>query len=131
MPRLILQFVATVIIPLTYLYNILIIINTPNTFNSSVILRLIGVCIAIFGLAFWIISLINLGKSFGVLPQKQKKIKTGLYKYLRHPMYVGIWSCFLGLSLANASVQGLVFLNLIMTPLLFVRIYFEDRKLYE
>jgi protein-S-isoprenylcysteine O-methyltransferase Ste14 len=71
----------------------------------------------------------NLGMSFGVLPKKQKRIKTGFYKYLRHPMYVGIWSTFLGLSLANASWQGLVFLNILMTPLLFIRAIFEDKKL--
>jgi protein-S-isoprenylcysteine O-methyltransferase Ste14 len=129
--KLVLEFAATVIIPLLYLYNIFIVISTPNTVNFNFELRLIGICVAIFGLIFWIVSLFNLGKSFGVLPQKQKKTKRGLYKYLRHPMYVGIWSCFLGLSLANGSWQGLVFLNLIMTPLLFVRIYFEDKSLID
>jgi protein-S-isoprenylcysteine O-methyltransferase Ste14 len=127
--KLVAQFIATVIIPLIYLYNILIIINTPNTVNFAFVLRLIGICVAAFGLTFWIVSFVNLGKYFGVLPQKQTRIKTGLYQYLRHPMYIGIWSCFLGLSLANASWQGLVFLNLIITPLLFVRAYFEDKSL--
>jgi protein-S-isoprenylcysteine O-methyltransferase Ste14 len=127
--KLIIQFIATVIIPLTYLYNILIIIHSPSTINLPVTLRLIGIIVAICGLIFWIISFINLGKSFGVLPQKQKKIKRGLYQYFSHPMYVGIWSCFLGLSLANASWQGLVFLNLLMTPLLFVRARLEDKNL--
>jgi len=126
---LVTQFVLTVIIPFTYLYNILIIINTPNTVNITFELKLLGIGIAVFGLVFWIISFINLGKSFGVLPQKQKKIKKGLYKYLSHPMYIGIWSSFLGLTLANASWQGLVFLNLIMTPLLFIRARFEDKNL--
>jgi protein-S-isoprenylcysteine O-methyltransferase Ste14 len=126
---LVTQFIVTVIIPLTYLYNILIILNTPNTFNITSGLRLLGIGVAVFGLVFWIISFINLGKSFGVLPQKQKKIKKGLYKYLSHPMYVGIWSCFLGLSLANASWQGLIFLNIIMTPLLFIRAGFEENNL--
>jgi len=127
--KLVAEFILTVIIPLTYLYNILIIVITPNSFSITPILKLLGICIAIFGLIFWIVSLINLRKSFGVLPQKQKKVKTGLYKYFNHPMYVGIWCCFLGLSLANGSVQGLIFLNLFMTPLLFIRAYFEDKNL--
>lgn len=127
--RLVFEFVATIIIPLTYLYNILIIIYTPNTINITPALKSVGIFVAIFGLVFWIISFWNLGKSFGVLPQKQKKIKKGLYKYTNHPMYVGIWSCFLGLSLANGSGQGLIFLNLIMTPLLLIRARIEEKHL--
>jgi len=73
--KLVAEFILTVIIPLTYLYNILIIVITPNSFSITPILKLLGICIAIFGLIFWIVSLINLRKSFGVLPQKQKKVK--------------------------------------------------------
>ncbi len=126
---LVLQFILTVIIPLVYLYNILLILQTPDTVNSNLALRLIGIALAIFGLTFWIVSMINLRHVFGVLPQKQKRLRSGLYQHFRHPMYMGIWGCFLGLSLADASWQGLVFLNLILTPLLFVRAYFEDKKL--
>ena len=127
--HLVLQFIATAFIPLLYLYNILIIVLTPNTALLPVILKLIGILVAIFGLFFWLTSMVNLRHAFGVLPQKQKRIKTGLYRYFSHPMYIGIWGCFLGLSLANASWQGLVFLNLILTPVLFIRSYFEDKKL--
>jgi protein-S-isoprenylcysteine O-methyltransferase Ste14 len=123
------QFALILIIPLLYLYNLLIIIETPETINLPLTLILLGIFLAIFGLSFWIISMINLRSAFGVLPQKQKRVKQGLYKYLRHPMYLGIWICFLGLSLANASWQGLVFLNLILTPVLFIRAYFEDKQL--
>ena len=127
--KLVFEFILTIIIPLLYLLNIQIIAVTPNTVNFSLSLNILGAAIAAMGLAIWIVSLINLGKSFGVLPQKQKRIKAGLYKYFNHPMYLGIWCAFLGLSLANNSWPGLVFLNLIMTPLLFFRAHFEDKKL--
>lgn len=128
--RLVWQFLATVIIPLFYLYNILIILSYPDSINITLLLRSVGILIAIVGLTFWILSMINLRKAFGVLPRKQKRIRTGLYKYFNHPMYIGIWLTFVGLSIANASWHGLVFTNLIMTPLLFVRAYFEDKNLH-
>jgi protein-S-isoprenylcysteine O-methyltransferase Ste14 len=123
-----LKFAATLIFPILYVYNILVIVETPGTINLPLGIILLGIILGIFGLGFWLISMINLRFAFGVLPQKQKRIKTGLYKYLRHPMYLGIWICFFGLSLANASWQGIVFLNLILTPVLFVRAYFEEKQ---
>ena len=127
--NLVASFTTTIIIPLLYLLNILIILKNPNTIILNLNLILVGLILAAFGLFFWIVSFINLGKSFGVLPQRQKKVKWGLYKYFNHPMYIGIWTCFLGLSLANSSWQGLVFLNLVITPLLFIRASFEEKKL--
>jgi len=127
--KLVFEFILTVLIPLLYLVNIQIIALNPNSVNFPSIIRMLGIVIAILGLIVWIMSFINLGKYFGVLPKKQKRLKTGLYKYLSHPMYVGIWCAFLGLSMANASWQGLIFLNIFMTPLLFIRALFEDKNL--
>ena len=128
--KLVIEFILTLIIPILYLVNILIIIKNPNSVDFPQTIRMLGIIIATFGLTVWFISFINLGKSFGVLPQKQKKINKGLYKYFNHPMYIGICCAFLGLSMANASWQGLIFLNIFMTPLLFIRAYFEDKNLY-
>ena len=123
------QFVATVFIPLLYLLNLTIAFKNPGTFNATLPLILLGILLSIIGIIMWITCYINLGKSFGVLPQKQIKIKTGFYKYFNHPMYIAIWITFLGLSLANASWQGLVFLNLIITPLFLIRARLEEKKL--
>lgn len=127
--KLVFSFYGTILIPLLYLINILIAFKNPKTFSAPFSLVIMGILIAILGITMWIISYINLGKSFGVLPKKQKKVKTGLYKYFKHPMYIAIFLCFLGISLANASWQGLVFLNLVITPLLFIRAILEEKKL--
>lgn len=127
--KLVLEFIITVIIPLFYFINIQVILNNSNTVNSGINLKILGTIIAFIGLIFWLTSMFNLRKAFGVLPKKQKRIKTGLYKYFNHPMYIGIWLTFVGLSFASSSWQGLVFTNLVMTPLLFVRAYFEDKNL--
>ncbi|MCL4353385.1 DUF1295 domain-containing protein [Patescibacteria group bacterium] len=126
---LVASFVGTVIIPLLYLLNIIIISQTPNSVSFPQNLKILGILIAVVGLIFWILSYMSLGNSFGVLPQKQKKVTRGIYKYFDHPMYMGIWLTFFGLSLAKASWQGLVFLNLILTPLFFIRAVLEESKL--
>lgn len=127
--RLVFEFYLTIFIPLLYLVNIFIAFQTKGSFNSPLSLVFLGMLIATLGIILWVLSYIHLGKSFGVLPQKQKKVKKGIYKYLNHPMYIAIWLCFLGLSLANSSWQGLVFLNLVITPLLFIRAILEEKKL--
>ena len=127
--NLVWEFIATILVPLLYLLNIVVAFSTPASFRAPILIILAGILTAVLGIIIWITSYINLGKSFGVLPQKQKRIKRGLYKYTNHPMYIGIYATFLGLSLANASWQGLVFLNMILLPLLFIRAVFEEKTL--
>lgn len=127
--NLVFSFWATIAVPFLYLLNIYIAAITPSSFDASLELRIFGVVLAFTGIVFWIISYINLGNSFGVLPKKQKKVDWGLYKYFKHPMYISIWLTFLGMSIANASWQGLVFLNVVILPLLFIRARFEEKNL--
>ncbi len=127
--KLIFSFCLTIFIPLLYLLNIYLAYYYPNTIKLPFLLILLGIIFFTIGLTFWIISFYNLRKVFGVLPQKQKKIKTGLYKYFKHPMYIGIFLTFLGLSLANSSKPGLLFLFFIILPVLILRIKFEEKNL--
>lgn len=127
--NLVASFLGTFLIPLLYLLNILIAFKTSGSFPTNISLIILGILIGALGLLIWIISYINLGKSFGVLPQKQKRIKRGIYKYFNHPMYIGIYLSFLGLSIAYASWPGLLFLDIIIAPLLFIRAVLEDKKL--
>jgi protein-S-isoprenylcysteine O-methyltransferase Ste14 len=96
----------------------------------SNIAKITGLIISFTGLILWISSMIELGSSFGVLPRKQKKTKTGIYRYLNHPMYIGISMTMLGISLANGSLQGLIFTLMILVPILIIRSRMESRILY-
>ncbi len=129
------SFYLTVGIPLIYLLNLFLIAFFPNTFMISNILisniaKITGLMISFTGLILWISSMIELGSLFGVLPRKQKKIKTGIYRYLNHPMYIGISMTMLGISLANGSLQGLIFALMILVPILIIRSRMESRILY-
>lgn len=121
------SFYLTFSIPLLYVVNIFVAFVDAHSFFSPVSLSILGIVITIAGILGWITSYVNLGRSFGVLPQKQKYTNCGLYRYTKHPMYISIWLTFLGLSLANNSWQGLVFLNLIIVPVLFIRAGLEEK----
>lgn len=127
--KLVWSFYVTFAIPLLYLANIALSYFYPNTLSLPFFFSLIGILVSVIGLVIWILSYFYLGKSFGVLPQKQKRITKGLYGYFNHPMYVGIFLTFLGLSFSNLSAFGLVFLFLVITPILFLRARLEDKKL--
>ncbi len=122
-----LSFYLTVLIPSLYLLNIYLAFFRENL-NYS-LLNIVGIIIAIIGVIVWIISYVNLGKSFGVLPQKNKRVKTGLYKYFNHPMYLGISFTLIGASIANNSFLGLSFYTLVILPVLIIRARFEEKNL--
>jgi protein-S-isoprenylcysteine O-methyltransferase Ste14 len=82
-------------------------------------LRLIGTIIYFFGLLVAIVGRVQLGRNWAnledyqVLPG-QSLIQTGIYKYIRHPIYIGDVLLLLGLELALNSwlVLGVVVLFL-------------------
>lgn len=127
--KLVLSFYLTLFIPILYLVNISLAYFTAGSLNVPSFIVSFGLLLSLLGIVLWIISFYNLRKAFGVLPQKQKRIKTGLYKYTNHPMYIGIYITFLGLSFANKSLPGIIFLNLVILPLLLIRARLEDKNL--
>ena len=83
------------------------------------------------GLILWIISMINLGFSFAVLPEAKKIVKTGVYKFIRHPMYFGINVTLGGLIIAAGSYFGLSAYFILIIPLNIIRSRWEEKALYE
>ena len=75
-----------IVLILMYL-NINILNRIPFLYSD-----IISYTIALTGLAFVVLSLINLGFSTRIgLPQKETVLKTkGVYKFTRNPMYLGI-----------------------------------------
>lgn len=57
----------------------------------------------ITGYALSSISLLELGKSFGVAPANRGRVGSGIYRVMRHPMYVGYVMAELGLVIMNPA----------------------------
>lgn len=50
---------------------------------------LIASCLSIAGFTLSTLALFDLGKSFGVSPANRGVVRAGIYRYLKHPMYLG------------------------------------------
>lgn len=128
--RYLVEFYGTLGVPMLYGLNVYL-ISLRDTLSVWLPLRVFGVIVGFLGLLIWIISYVHLNKSFGVLPQHNKRVTSGLYQIMKHPMYLGILCTFFGLSFANQSQAGIVFTLLVMTPLLYVRAIAEEKKLLQ
>ncbi len=77
------------------------------SFQSIMFLRYPGAVISIMGFLIILIAIIQLNKNLTPFPtpiDKGNLIKTGLYKYIRHPIYTGIFLATIGLALFNNSL---------------------------
>lgn len=72
-----------------------------NSHNSLPQASLVSSILAVAGFTMSTLSLFDLGSSFGVSPANRGVVRIGLYRYLRHPMYLGY----------AISELGFVFLN--------------------
>ena len=126
--RNVLEFYGTVGVPVVYAMGLyLIAFGAPVAIGLN--FQIIGMVLSVVGIAIWILSYISLGSHFGVLPRAQKRTRRGIYRYHKHPMYLGIMATYLGLSLANRSGMGIGFTVLVMWPLLTLRSKLEDQQL--
>ena len=80
------------------------------------------------GLLVSAFSLLDLGKSFDVLPAKRELVTKGMYRYVRHPIYFGYILAALGASIRSFSVYNSAIFFLLFTLTLF-RIHFEEKEL--
>lgn len=121
----------TFFIPLLYLLAILIIWQTSSAvFGFGKFFGILGTVITFVGLFLWSSGFIALTPaSFSVLP-KAKILQTGgVYKYFRHPIYLGVTLACLGLSLSLCSEVGLFYTIFIIIPLNIIRAVKEEKIL--
>jgi len=86
----------------------------------TILIYNIGLGFICLGLLIRWLAIVKLKKSFTVnvsIPDAQRIIQTGIYKYIRHPAYLGSLFSFLGL--------GFVFNNWITFIVIFIPIFFS------
>ncbi|MHB8654121.1 MAG: methyltransferase family protein [Terriglobia bacterium] len=89
---------------------------------------IIGIGMAIFGFALWVMARIQLGESFSVTAQAKALVTTGLYSKIRHPIYFFAGIAFLGLFIAWGKLIPLV-VFLAVYPIQIFRIKKEEAVL--
>ncbi len=87
-----------------------------------------GEIIQVISLAGMIAALISLGRSFGIAPADRGLRITGLYRWVRHPLYLSELCFYLGYLVTNPSWRNLIG-SCVVTVLQVVRIVREERIL--
>ena len=123
------SFFLTLIIPLFYFFNLALIWKFQGTTAFPPTITVAGVISALIGVLLWGASFWELKSVFQVLPTTNRRIKKGVYRWLKHPMYTGILLVFAGLGLAFQSKPGLIFTSLVVFPVLVMRALLEEKKL--
>lgn len=127
------RFALNVFVPALYLAPVVAAYLLPKHFGFGYRpLVYAGLAAGLAGLAIWIFAMLCLGRSLAVLPSGGGGLVTrGVYKYLRHPIYVGVTLTLFGLLLACGSVFGMVYLAVIVVPLNLFRARLEEKALLE
>ena len=126
------RFVLNILIPSSYFLIVAITYFGPKNFGFGFpAIFLPALIVGFLGLILWVVSMMNLGSSFAVLPGSKQLVNRGVYKYIRHPMYCGINVTLGGLVIASGSYLGLTVYLVLAIPLNIIRSRWEERALLE
>jgi protein-S-isoprenylcysteine O-methyltransferase Ste14 len=102
--------------------------------GEGLIIPYSGLCLILSGMVFRYISIISLGRFFtvDVTIQKDHELKKdGLYRFIRHPSYLGSILSFIGFGLSLNSWISLFIISIPVTLALIYRIKIEEELLIE
>lgn len=109
--------------------------SNPSTFFGSVQgPKVAAICVIAVGLALRWAAIITLGKSFSsnvAIHATQTVLKTGLYRWMRHPSYTGLLLCFIAIGLHEHNWISLLIITVPTTAALLYRIHVEEIALRE
>lgn len=98
------------------------------TANASLIAEPTAAAMAAFGLSIVVVGKLSLGWSFGTLPANRGIIERGLYRVVRHPIYLGYILTHIPFLLAHPTGWNLAVL-VIGDIALLVRARYEEETL--
>lgn len=108
--------------------------NSESYLSSTIPFEWIGLCVAVVGAIFRWLAIALLKKAFTVdlsISIDHKLRTDGLYTYVRHPSYLGLFMNFMGIGIALNNAISLVVLVLPISIALVNRIRIEERLLTE
>ena len=88
-------------------------------------LEFLSLCLSILGVAILLVGMLQLNKNLSPFPSPKSHahlVQTGLYKYVRHPIYTGILIAFLFYGIYSGS-----FFRILITFMLFILFHFKTR----
>lgn len=106
--------------------------NQNLAFHPSYV-NFAGLCLSVMGIYMRLVAVRTLGKRFTAelkIVQNHELVKHGVYKYIRHPAYLGTSILGIGISLIFSSLYSFL-LMLALLPCYLYRIHCEEVMLLE
>jgi protein-S-isoprenylcysteine O-methyltransferase Ste14 len=104
-----------------------------DTFQSFFIIKYLGAIVSFLGFLIILLAILQLNKNLTPFPTPKENgelISTGLYKYIRHPIYTGIFLASLGIAFYNSTYWQLV-ISIILLILFYFKSKYEESLLIE
>ncbi|HJL72303.1 MAG TPA: isoprenylcysteine carboxylmethyltransferase family protein [Nitrospinaceae bacterium] len=125
------RFLLDIAIPSLYLLPLLIVFFLPKNFGfGNEDLVPYSLLIGLTGLALWIAGMACLGQALRVLPGADSIVARGVYRFIRHPIYVGIVFTHFGLFFACGSTFGMIYLFALIVPMNVIRAQLEEKAMF-
>lgn len=108
-------------------------VNQPEKLYSLSAQNILGLALFICGLTTAIVAQITLQRSYSstlVIREDHQLITHGIYRYTRHPVYLGVIIAVIGLPVYATSLYGLLIMSALI-PIILNRIRMEERMLIE
>lgn len=105
----------------------------PSVFQTPSVIKYVGVIISILGFLVIVIAILQLNKNLTPFPTPKENgvlINTGLYKYVRHPIYSGIFLAAIGIAFYTGSYWQLA-ISFILLILFYYKSKYEESLLTE
>lgn len=106
---------------------------TPVRFTSTPLIQIIGIFLALLAVPMGISVFTNIGKNITDTVETRKGhqlVTTGIYRFIRHPLYTTGLLFFTGLGLLSSNWLFLL-LSLVVAITLYLRTFTEEQKLIE
>lgn len=104
-----------------------------NVFQTPPIIKYVGAIVSILGFLIIVIAILQLNKNLTPFPTPKENgvlINTGLYKYVRHPIYSGIFLAAIGIAFYTGSYWQLA-ISFILLILFYYKSKYEESLLIE
>ena len=105
----------------------------PENLYTLSTLNTLGLALFVVGMTIAFVAVFTLRRSYSgtlVIREDHQLITHGIYRYTRHPVYLGVIMAILGLPIFASSLYGLLIM-LVLIPIFLYRIGMEERLLTE
>jgi protein-S-isoprenylcysteine O-methyltransferase Ste14 len=106
-------------------------VRQPGSLYMLSVQNIVGLALLIVGLTIALVAQITLRRFYSstlVIREDHQLITHGIYRFTRHPVYLGVIIAIIGVPVYASSLYGLLLMSALI-PIFLIRIRIEERML--